>query len=448
MKYVNVDPENYSEFETRINLIDKELKKRGWRKNYILEELNSVKSNFKLKKYQLFEGKKLEKGVDRYIDYLLIDEDNRPLAIIEAKKYLKDPEEGDAQARTYQADIERDIGFKIPIFLTNGETWIFIDHYGRKRKVSGVFSQKDLDNREYIFKNRVKDIGSISINPKIVGPIRPKNVIIVSKLIKHIEDGYDKALVNMATGTGKTRVAMAIIDILLRANVIRNVLFIADRVALADNGNSKGFKAFIPNEPAVELHRSGFTTEKRLYTTTVQTLMGKNGNGMINKFSPGFFDLIIFDEAHRSQYDKNNFIHQYFDAIKIGLTATPKDQEKKNTFELFGCQNDEPTVEYTYDDAVNDRVLVPYDATIIETENLKLGIKGHKLSAALKIQLKKQGVNPDQFDVTGSEFDRIFMNKKTNEVIINTFMKESYKSAEGLPCKSIFFAEVKDMQNY
>ena len=160
---------------------------------------------------------------------------------------------------------------------------------------------------------------------------------------------------------------------------------------------------------------------------------------LVEKFSPAFFDLIVFDEAHRSYYDKNNFVDKYFDAIKIGLTATPREHETKNTYDLFDCEQGKPTVEYSYDEAIIDRILVPYRAWVIETERLALGIKGSELTDDLKDQLRRQEVNPEEAEYTGSQFDRVFMDDKINEVIIREFLRDCYKSDEGKPCKSIFF---------
>ncbi len=160
---------------------------------------------------------------------------------------------------------------------------------------------------------------------------------------------------------------------------------------------------------------------------------------LFEKFSPGFFDLIVFDEAHRSIYDKNNLINQYFDAIKIGLTATPREHETKNTYELFECLQNKPAVDYSYDEAVQDKVLVPYNAEIIDTKVLSLGIKAGELTKSLRDQIRRQEENPDYVEYTGAQFDRVFMDDKTNELIIREFMNLCYKSDEGKPCKSIFF---------
>lgn len=423
-----------NENQTRKKFIDPVLNKTGWLKKYIKEEVNSVKSDFNQKHFVLFDVNNIEKGVDRFIDYVLLDEDYSVLAIIESKRFSIDEEKGRIQARTYSKDIEAQLNRKIPIFLTNGTTWRFIDEDGIERKVSGPFTQEDLKRRSDLYSQR-RDPRDVNIDPRIID--RPRNFQVVRVLSEHFSQGHRKALVQMATGTGKTRVAMAVIKLLINANMIRNVLFIADRIPLINQAKSNGFKQFF-TEPVADL-REGFTTSARLYVSTIQTLMSGYPKKLFEKFSPGFFDLIVFDEAHRSIYDKNNLINEYFDAIKIGLTATPREHETKNTYDLFECEQNKPTVEYSYDEAVSDKVLVPYNAEIIDTKVLSLGIKSGELTKALKDQLRRQEENPDYVEYTGAQFDKVFMDDKTNELIICEFMSLCYKSDEGKPCKSIFF---------
>jgi len=422
------------ENETRKKLINPVLDKMGWISKYVKQEVNSVKSDFNQKQFVLFNVGIVEKGVDRYIDYVLLDEDFTVLAIIESKRYSLDEEKGRIQARTYSKDIEKQVNRKIPIFLTNGTTWSFIDEDGIERKVSGPFSQEDLKRRSDLHSQR-RDPRDVNISPRIID--RPKNFQIVRVLSEHFSQGHRKALTQMATGTGKTRVSMAIIDLLINANIIRNVLFIADRIPLVNQAKSNGFKQFF-TEPVADL-RDGFTTSARLYVSTIQTLMSGDPKKLFEKFSPGFFDLIVFDEAHRSIYDKNNLINKYFDAIKIGLTATPSEHETKNTYDLFECEPGKPTVDYSYDDAVREGTLVPYNAEIFDTKVLSLGIKGIELTEDQKDQLRRQEEDPEYVDYAGAQFDKVFMDDKTNELIIREFMNLCYKSDENLPCKSIFF---------
>ncbi|MDR1819704.1 MAG: DEAD/DEAH box helicase family protein [Methanobrevibacter sp.] len=222
---------------------------------------------------------------------------------------------------------------KILIFLTNSEKWIFIDEYCVERPVSDPFSQDDLTRRRNLYKSH-QNPATMKINPKIVD--RPRNLQIVRKLSEHFSECYRTALVEMATGTEKTRVAMAIIDLLNRANIVRNILFIADRISLVNQAKDS-FNKYL-NEPVADL-RECFDNNSRLYVSTVQTLMSGKDKRFFEKFSPGFFDLIVFDEVHRSIYDKNNLIFKYFDSIKIGLTATPREREIQSTVDLLVKQD-------------------------------------------------------------------------------------------------------------
>ena len=418
---------------TREQLIDKQLRTAGWIKKYIKEEVNSIKSNFKTKEYILSLGYDDSSG--RFIDYLLLAEDNSPVAIVEAKRFSASENKGRAQSRTYQNDILKQTGVKIPIFLTNGNKWLYIDQDGIERHVSGPFSQSDLKRRLELYRKR-RDPTKINTG-KIVD--RPRSILIVKQMMEHIQNGHKTGLINMATGTGKTRVAMAMIDVLLRSNIVRNVLFIADRIALTNQAKSAGFKEFFGGEAVTDLRDNPESFPNGLYVSTIQTLKGSKKRRYYPKISSGFFDLIIFDEAHRSIYDPTQEIFKYFDAIKIGLTATPSSEPQRDTYKLFGCEGDKPTVEYSYDDAIRDGVLVKYNAEMIDTQNLTLGIEGAKLDKQLQDQLRKQEEDPNYTMLPGGSFARVFMDDKTNELIIREFMNRCYRSDEGKPAKTIFF---------
>jgi len=426
-----------SEKETRETIIDPWLKEDAhWKEEYIRREVNSVKSDFKIKKYEVKKGEGKEEG--RFIDYVLLDEHKNPLAIIEAKRFSLDAEKGSIQATTYQRDIESQIKFAVPIFLTNGKKWFFKEKGYPTREISGPFSQKDLQRRTQLSKER-QNLSNIGVNPKIVD--RSRNIEAVKQILNHLEDGNRKALINMATGTGKTRVSMAILDALIKARYIQNVLFVVDRISLGRQA-SNDFDSYLRGEPKTILNEEGdFDMDKRMYVSTVQTLKGKRTEGglKLQNFTPGFFDLIIFDEAHRSYYDPERLIFKYFDAIQIGLTATPSKSESRDTFDLFDCQGREPTIKYDYDEAKRDGVLVPYDAQIISTKVLELGIKGMDLDNELRTALMKQEEDPDHFEAPGSRFSKYFTDRKTNELIVLEFMNRCYKTEDDKPCKTIFF---------
>jgi len=367
----------------------------------------------------------------------LLDENKSPLAIIEAKKTSIEVEKGEIQSKTYQEDIAKQIGKNIPRFLTNGKTWYFIDEKDRKREIKLPLNQKDLMRRASLFE-REKNPSKVKISKHIVD--RERAITAVKQILEHFEKGNRSALINMATGTGKTRVSMAIIDSLIKAGYVQNVLFVVDRISLANQAKEEGFKEFF-KEPVCELNNEGFSDTSRLYVSTVQTLMSekKPRGRFYEKFGVGAFDLVVFDEAHRSYYDRNKDTIKYFDALKIGLTATPSNKEGKDTYDLFECENKKPTVEYTYDEAVNDQILAPYVSEIIETKVLSLGIEGAKLTKELKNELQKQEEDPEKTELPGTRFEKYFTDGKTNELILNEFMSRCYTTPDGVPCKTIFF---------
>jgi type I restriction enzyme, R subunit len=437
-----------SEAKTRKDLIDPIIFDRiGWKKEYVIEEPNAVKSNFKTKEFKYI-GDETEEGENRFIDYLLLDEQRNPIAIIEAKKTSVDVEKGEIQGRTYREDVEKQVGFKVPVFLTNGKEWYYVDMNDVRRKVLLPFSQKDLQRIVSLWKKR-KDPSRVKLNPNIVD--RKRGIEAVKQVLEHFSENKRSALINMATGTGKTRVAMSIVDGLRKADYVQKILFIVDRTALSNQAKEEGFKEFFPNDPVVELNEEGFSDTARIYVSTIQTLMAdkKPRGKLYERFGTGAFDLIIFDEAHRSIYDKNNSVMKYFDALKIGLTATPltEDMRDTTTFNLFDCEEGKPTVRYDYDQAVRDGVLAPYVAEVIETKVLTLGIKGEKLSRELRDALKKQQEDPERFETPGSKFEKFFTDEKTNELIVREFIGRCYKSG-GRPCKTIFFcASVKHAES-
>ncbi|MBT4823821.1 DEAD/DEAH box helicase family protein [Candidatus Woesearchaeota archaeon] len=423
-----------NEDQTRKVIIDKQLDRVGWKPTKWEEEVNTVKSRFKEKHYELVpkDKSKIEKG-DHFADYILLASDRSPLAIVEAKSYSKNQKKGSSQAITYRDDIEKQIRYKLPIFLTNGRKWEFVDSFNNKREVFGPFSREDLERRRYLFKN-YKDPKSVKLN-KIID--RKKSQEVLEQLSAWFSEGHRYALIEMATGTGKTFVSMGLIDLLKRSNNVKNVLFIADRIALADQAAEEGFTKFFKEEPITKLHREKFTNTATLYSSTLQTLMK---NKAYKKFSPGFFDLIVFDEAHRSILGfKPKELIEYFDAIKVGLTATPRDLEDKSTYELFKCEDKKPTVEYSYYDAVDNGTLVLPKTRTIFTKILTKGLKGDKLNAKDKDKLRRQEEDPDNFEATGKQYYRKYINEDTNKFIIKTFLEYCYYSDDNLPAKTIFF---------
>ena len=244
----------------------------------------------------------------------------------------------------------------------------------------------------------------------------------------------------MATGTGKTRVAMALIDVFLRSNQAQNVLFLADRDALVDQTLTDGFKAHLPHEPRDRVYTHQIDKTKRLFVATEQTLAL-----CYAKFSPGFFDIIIFDEAHRSLFKRFTEVIEYFDARMIGLTATPANFIDRDTFRLFGCDANVPTFLYDYPQAVKEGFLVDFSLYQAHTSFQRKGIKGVDLSEEDRNALAEQGIDPDSLDYAGTEIEVEVSNRDTLRKQWEEVMETCLKDQSGqLPGKTIVFAMTKN----
>ena len=193
----------------------------------------------------------------------------------------------------------------------------------------------------------------------------------------------------MATGTGKTRVAMSLVDVILRSNQARRILFVADRDPLVQQALTDGFQKFLPDEPCTRIHSYNIEKTNRLYVVTLQTL-----SNCFQEFTPGFFDAIFFDEVHRSIFNKWNEVLLYFDARMIGLTATPAEFLDRNTFREFDCDGNRPTFLYGYPQAVDDKYLVDFDLYTAKTRFQRKGIRGVDLTEEERNILIDQGLDP------------------------------------------------------
>jgi type I restriction enzyme R subunit len=229
---------------------------------------------------------------------------------------------------------------------------------------------------------------------------------------------------------------MSLVDVFLRANQAQRILFVADRDALVIQALEEGFKDFIPNEPATRLFSYKVDKTNRLYVVTLQTI-----NNIFNQFTTAFFDLIIFDEVHRSIFNKWNEVFQYFDGRMIGLTATPANFIDRNTFLEFDCPGNIPTFLYPYGEAIEDGYLVDYDLFVAQTKFQRKGIKGVDLSEEERNALIEQGRDPDDIDYTGQDIERTVSNKDTLRKQWEEFWEVSLKDESGqLPGKTIVFA--------
>ena len=373
-------------------------------------------------------------------DYCLYRPDGQVLAVVEAKKQARDPNVAREQTRLYVADIAARRTTGVPqtftpfAFFTNGlDTYFWDVEAASPRLVAGFFSPADLDNLLFLRQN-ARPLAQMPISGAIAGRLYQQEAI--RRVVEAFDAGRRRALLVMATGTGKTRTTVALVDLFLRANQARRILFLADRDALVDQALKDGFKTFLPDEPRHRIWTHDVDPSKRLYVATLHTM-----NRCFNQFSPGFFDLIIFDEAHRSVYNRLGEVMNYFDGRMIGLTATPADFLERDTFRLFGCDDKTPTFLYPYKQAVDEKYLVDFSLYQAQTGFQRRGIKGADLDEESRNALMEQGLDPDELDYSGTQIEKDVTNKDTLRRQWDEFMDICLKDESGqLPGKSIVFA--------
>jgi type I restriction enzyme, R subunit len=436
-----------NEFQTRRDMIDVALNKAGWNVKNLAQvqvEVDTKQSDFVKHHYKDVDETLKNDLESKYADYLLLDDTGGPLAIIEAKRTSKDPLlAAQTQARLYAEDIFNQTGKNVFIFLSNGyEIYYWNYPHEDPRLLKAFLTKDDLEKRKWINENKL-DLSKVEINKNIVD--RSKSIESCKRVLSHLNKGHRKALIVMATGTGKTRVSMSIIDALKRAKWAQKILFIADRKTLRNQAMDKGYKKFFPDESKEKIYGGVINIEKSLFVTTIQTLQE-----CYSDISPGFFDVIISDEAHRSIYNKWRDIFTYYDAIQIGLTATPREafdsDDMRDTFRFFGCNDGFPTAMYDFEEAVDDGVLVDFREQITGAQT-NFQVKGLKKSDLTQSQLNElvgKGINPESIDFEGSQFEKKFVTKGTNEAIIQELMENCFWDQSGtLPAKTIVFAMTK-----
>ncbi len=306
-----------------------------------------------------------------------------------------------------------------------------------KREVFGFFFREDLENLLYIRQN-AKLLSSVEINTEIVD--RSYQHEAIRRVSEEFSKGKRKALIVMATGTGKTRTVMGLIDVFMRSNQARRILFVADRDPLVNQAREDGFEKFLPNEPCTRIHSwdDPNTRTQRLFAVTLQTL-----SNVFEQFSPAYFDLIIFDEVHRSIFNRYSEVLKYFDGYMIGLTATPASYIDRDTFEAFGCHDDKPTYLYTYEQAVKDGYLVDYTLFAARTRFQQEGIKAASLTEEERNLLIQHGLDPDEINYEGTELEERVTVKDMLRRQWQEIMDVCLKDPSGMPCKSIVFAMTK-----
>ena len=431
--------EDLSEFSTRKIYIDAMLLGMDW-------ELEGPDSDVS-QEYEV-EGMAGVPGQKGYADYVLWGRDGKPLAVVEAKKACKDPNTGRTQAKLYADCLELRFGQRPVMFTTNGfDTFFWDDKGGPQRKVSRIFSKTDL---ERIIERRTSrlPLESITISNAITD--RYYQQAAIRSVCEEISRGVRKHLLVMATGTGKTRTAASLVDVLSRGHHITNVLFLADRTALVSQAKDD-FKTYLPNMSLCNLCANKDDASARIVFSTYPTIMNaidreKSKDGGI-LFSPAHFDLIVIDESHRSIFKKYRAIFEYFNAILLGLTATPKTEVARNTYEFFELENGVPTYVYDYDTAVHqDHVLVPYYNYEVTTKFLSEGITYEELSDEDKERYEddftEDGVMPDS--IPSQALNDFVFNQKTVDLVLQDLMERGIMVNGGERIgKTIIFAQNK-----
>ena len=425
------DTHDYFEAETRDLHIDLLLKEAGWKLDQARDreyEVQGMPNN---------EGK-------GFVDYVLWGDDGKPLAVVEAKRTRRDARVGQQQAKLYADCLQTQFGQRPLIYTTNGyEHWFWDDTTYPPRPVQG-FHKKDELQRLVQRRTSAKPLAGVTINPDIVE--RHYQLRAIRRIGETFErDRQRKALVVMATGAGKTRTVIALVDLLQRANWAKRILFLADRVALV-NQAANAFKAHLPDAAAVNLVTDK-ATEARVYVSTYPTMMGliNETDAGLRRFGVGHFDLIVVDEAHRSIYQKYKAIFGYFDALLVGLTATPKDEIDRNTYGLFGLEDGVPTDAYGLEDAIAEGYLVPPRAVSVPLKFQREGIKYAELTEDEREQWDAldwddEGHAPEE--VGAEAVNKWLFNTDTVDKVLETLMRKGHYVAGGDRLgKTIIFAK-------
>lgn len=425
-------PLDLSEYKTRKIYVDAMLQDAGWieGKNWLNEvELDGMPN-------------KSEVG---YADYVLYDDSGKPLAVIEAKRTCKDVAIGRQQAKLYADLLEKKYGRRPVIFLTNGFDTRITDNLYPERKCAAIYSKRDLE-KLFNLQTMRTSLKHISVDQNIAGRYYQEAAI------KAVCDSFDKrnrrkALLVMATGSGKTRTVIALVKVLLENGWVKNVLFLADRNSLVTQAK-RSFVNLLPDLSVTNLCEEKDNCSAHCVFSTYQTMINciddiKDDDGKL--FTCGHFDLVICDEAHRSIYNKYKDIFTYFDAPLVGLTATPKDEIEKNTYEVFELENGVPTYGYELAQAVKDGYLVDYMSVESKLKFIDQGIVYDELSDEDKQAYEdtfedENGELPEA--IQSSALNEWVFNEDTVKEVLNVLMTKGLRVDYGEKLgKSIIFAK-------
>jgi len=431
-----------TEKETRLTLIDPKLKLAGWQvlnEKHIIEENKACIETPVVGMPKTFEN---QTG-NGFVDYVLFGDDAKPLALIEAKKSILNEEQGRVQACLYADALEKKYGVRPIIYYTNGYSVKIIDGVYPARQVFGFHKKEEL---EYLIQRRQYSIKDKNVDTEICNRYYQKEAI--DEILKHLESKHSRSLIVLATGTGKTRVSCAISDIFLKNNFIKRILFLADRKNLVRQAKEETFEKFLPKYPMAIIadgKKEGDDSKARIVFSTYQSMLSIIKDMSVCPYGIGHFDLIIVDEAHRSLFNKYAEIFSYFDALMIGLTATPRNDIHKSTYRVFNLDTETPNYEYDVVKGVKDGYLTYYRALDRTPDILKNGVVYDKLSPEEQEQYEdlftdEDGNIPEKIE--GSEFYSVITNKDTIRKVLKDLMEEGLKVNNGdILGKTIIFAK-------
>lgn len=436
-----VKAEDWTEEETRIRLIDVLLQEAGWDPNG--EDVSEFKiTGLPTNAFPSGWGK---------ADYVLWDDDHKPLAVIEAKKTIKSPESGKHQAKLYADGLEKRYGQRPVIFYSNGfNTWLWEDHFYPPRRVMGFLSREELQWTHHKKTARVHPL-SIEPNKAIVGGQgRVYQLEAINRTMKRFCDkdqligNHRRGLLVMATGAGKTRTAAGIIEVLAKANWAKRVLFLADRSALVDQAK-KAIAEYLPAYSCKDITQEKDDMATRIVFSTYNTIINRIETDD-RLYGVGHFDLIIVDEAHRSIYNKYGHIFDYFDSMVLGLTATPRDEVDFDTYEFFGHGHEEPIYNYDlFEAAADDHLLLPKGKQI-DLGFIRRGIKFAELSEEEQQRYQEtfaapDGSVPDEIDPKA--INEWLYNKDTIRLVLQELITEGIQVNDQVG-KTIIFARNRE----
>ena len=432
----------YSEAETRTLFIDELLREAGW------DPAGPNVPEYPVTGMPL----STNPNGNGSVDYVLWGADGKPLAVVEAKKTIRSAEEGRVQAGLYADCLER-MHFQRPvIFYTNGfDTWIWDDTFSSPRTVQGIYTREEL--QRVVDRRRARaDIRNLPVDGGIAGRYYQREAIQrVSEAFVGEHEGVlrakrRRALLVMATGSGKTRTTAALVDVLMKGNWAKRVLFLADRNELVTQAK-EAFERYLPNVTTCDITKGRYDESARIIFSTYPTMLNRidqSRNADMVTFGVGHFDLVVVDEAHRSVYQRYKAIFDYFDSLLVGLTATPHDEGDRDTYELFDCEEHNPTYFYELDQAVKDGFLVPPVGQEVDLGFVQRGIRFDDLSASDQQHYEdtfrdEQGNVPNE--IGAQAINKWLFNAPTIDAVLHHVMSNGIKVEGGEKLgKTIIFA--------